>query len=35
MSKVALLSETSGFGQSGRKEAQGSAAKYGVDIRRG
>jgi branched-chain amino acid transport system substrate-binding protein len=30
ISKVALLSETSGFGQSGRKEAQGSAAKYGV-----
>lgn len=30
ISKVALLSETSGFGQSGRKEAQASAAKYGV-----
>lgn len=30
ISKVGLLSETSGFGQSGRKEAQASAAKYGV-----
>lgn len=32
ISKVALLSETSGFGQSGRKEAQASAAKYGVTL---
>jgi branched-chain amino acid transport system substrate-binding protein len=32
ISKVGLLSETSGFGQSGRKEAQASAAKYGVTL---
>lgn len=32
ISKVALLSETSGFGQSGRKEAQASAGKYGVTL---
>jgi branched-chain amino acid transport system substrate-binding protein len=32
IAKVALLSETSGFGQSGRKEAQASAAKYGVTL---
>jgi branched-chain amino acid transport system substrate-binding protein len=32
ISKVALLSETSGFGQSGRKEAQASAAKYGISF---
>jgi branched-chain amino acid transport system substrate-binding protein len=32
ISKVALLSETSGFGQSGRKEAQVSAVKYGVTL---
>lgn len=30
--KVGLLSETSGFGQSGRKEAQAVAAKYGVTL---
>jgi branched-chain amino acid transport system substrate-binding protein len=32
ISKVALLSETSGFGQSGRKEVQASAAKYGITL---
>ena len=32
ISKVGLLSETSGFGQSGRKEAQGVAGKYGVTL---
>jgi branched-chain amino acid transport system substrate-binding protein len=32
ISKVGLLSETSGFGQSGRKETQGVAAKYGVTL---
>jgi branched-chain amino acid transport system substrate-binding protein len=32
ISKVALLSETSGFGQSGRKESQGVAAKYGITL---
>ncbi len=32
ITKVALLSETSGFGQSGRKEAQGVAAKYGITL---
>ena len=32
LSKVGLLSETSGFGQSGRKEAQGVAAKYGITL---
>jgi branched-chain amino acid transport system substrate-binding protein len=30
ISKVGLLSETSGFGQSGRKEAQAVAGKYGI-----
>lgn len=30
--KVALLSESSGFGQSGRKESQRAAAKYGVEL---
>ena len=30
--KVALLSETSGFGQSGKKEAEGVAAKYGITL---
>jgi branched-chain amino acid transport system substrate-binding protein len=32
ISKVALLSETSGFGQSGRKETEGVAGKYGVTL---
>lgn len=32
ITKVALLSETSGFGQSGRKETQASAAKYGITL---
>ncbi|MBX9630192.1 MAG: ABC transporter substrate-binding protein [Burkholderiales bacterium] len=32
IAKVGLLSETSGFGQSGRKEAQGVAAKYGITL---
>lgn len=32
ISKVGLLSETSGFGQSGRKEAQAVAAKYGIQL---
>jgi branched-chain amino acid transport system substrate-binding protein len=32
ISKVALLSETSGFGQSGRKETEGVAAKYGITL---
>ncbi len=32
ISKVALLSETSGFGQSGKKETEGVAAKYGVSL---
>ena len=32
ISKVALLSETSGFGQSGKKEAEGVAAKYGITL---
>jgi len=32
IAKVGLLSETSGFGQSGRKEAQASAAKYGITL---
>lgn len=32
LSKVALLSETSGFGQSGKKETEGVAAKYGVTL---
>src|SRR5450830_839937 len=32
LTKVALLSETSGFGQSGRKETQTVAAKYGITL---
>lgn len=32
ISKVALLSETSGFGQSGRNETKISAKKYGIDL---
>ncbi|GEC97047.1 ABC transporter substrate-binding protein [Zoogloea ramigera] len=32
ISKVALFSETSGFGQSGRKETEAVAAKYGVTL---
>lgn len=32
ISKVALFSETSGFGQSGKKEAEGVAAKYGITL---
>lgn len=32
IAKVALLSETSGFGQSGRKETQAVAAKYGITL---
>ena len=32
ISKVALLSETSGFGQSGAKETQAIASKYGITI---
>lgn len=32
ISKVALLSETSGFGQSGAKETRGVAAKYGITL---
>ena len=32
ISKVGLLSETSGFGQSGRKEVQGVAANYGITL---
>jgi branched-chain amino acid transport system substrate-binding protein len=32
ITKVALLSETSGFGQSGRKESQAVAAKYGIEL---
>ncbi len=32
ISKVALLSETSGFGQSGKKETEAVAAKYGVTL---
>ena len=32
LKKVALLSETSGFGQSGRKETLAVAAKHGIDI---
>jgi branched-chain amino acid transport system substrate-binding protein len=32
IAKVALLSETSGFGQSGRKETQAVASKYGIEI---
>lgn len=30
LTKVALLSETSGFGQSGKKETEAVAAKYGI-----
>lgn len=32
ITKVGLLSETSGYGQSGRKETQAMAAKYGVTL---
>ncbi|MCG2579217.1 ABC transporter substrate-binding protein [Dechloromonas sp. XY25] len=32
ISKVALLSETSGFGQSGKKETEGAAGKYGITL---
>lgn len=32
LTQVALLSETSGFGQSGRKETEGVAAKYGITL---
>ena len=32
INKVGLLSETSGFGASGRKEAQAVAAKYGITL---
>jgi branched-chain amino acid transport system substrate-binding protein len=32
ITKVALLSETSGFGQSGKKETEGVAAKYGMTL---
>jgi branched-chain amino acid transport system substrate-binding protein len=32
LSKIGLLSETSGFGQSGRKETQVVAAKYGISL---
>ncbi|MGV8893391.1 MAG: ABC transporter substrate-binding protein [Burkholderiaceae bacterium] len=32
ISKVALFSETSGFGQSGKKETEGVAAKYGITL---
>ncbi|CAM3748770.1 ABC transporter substrate-binding protein [Polaromonas hydrogenivorans] len=32
ITKVALLSETSGFGQSGKKETEGVAAKYGITL---
>jgi branched-chain amino acid transport system substrate-binding protein len=32
LTKVGLLSETSGFGQSGRKETLAVAAKYGIEI---
>lgn len=32
ISTVALLSETSGFGQSGKKETEGVAAKYGITL---
>ena len=32
ISKVGLLSETSGFGSSGRKESQGVAAQYGITL---
>src|SRR5882762_7466514 len=32
LAKVGLLSETSGFGQSGRKEAQAAAARFGITL---
>ena len=32
ISKVALFSETSGFGGSGKKESEGVAAKYGITL---
>lgn len=32
ITKVALLSETSGFGQSGKKETEGVAGKYGITL---
>jgi len=32
ITKVALLSETSGFGNSGKKETEGVAAKYGMTL---
>ena len=32
LSRLALISETSGFGQSGRKETLGAASKYGIEI---
>ena len=32
LSKVALLSETSGFGQSGKKETEAVAGKYGISL---
>jgi branched-chain amino acid transport system substrate-binding protein len=32
ISKVALLSETSGFGNSGRKETEGVAGKFGITL---
>ncbi|MBP6320592.1 MAG: ABC transporter substrate-binding protein [Giesbergeria sp.] len=32
LTKVALFSETSGFGQSGKKEAEGVTAKYGITL---
>jgi branched-chain amino acid transport system substrate-binding protein len=32
LERIALLSETSGFGQSGRKETQAVAAKYGITL---
>jgi len=32
LTKVALFSESSGFGQSGKKETEGVAAKYGITL---
>ncbi len=32
LTKLALLSETSGFGQSGKKETEGVAGKYGITL---
>ena len=32
ISKIALLSETSGFGASGKKETEGAAARYGITL---